>query len=55
MNGYISKPLRPNALEETIEEWTAGKPAIVDRAPVPPEGLSPSETAVAFDREDFVE
>jgi CheY-like chemotaxis protein len=55
MNGYISKPLRPNALEETIEEWTAGKPAIVDQAPVSPEGLSPSETAVAFDRVGFVE
>ena len=55
MNGYISKPLKPTALEETIEEWTAGKPAVVNRAPVRPEGLTPSATTVAFDREDFVE
>jgi CheY-like chemotaxis protein len=55
MNGYISKPLTPSALEETIEEWSAGKPAVVAQAPVPPEGFTPSQAAVAFDREDFVE
>ncbi|MGA3019264.1 MAG: Hpt domain-containing protein [Bryobacteraceae bacterium] len=55
MNGYISKPLKPSALEETIEECTAGTPAVVDRAPARPEGLTPGATTVAFDREDFVE
>jgi CheY-like chemotaxis protein/HPt (histidine-containing phosphotransfer) domain-containing protein len=55
MNGYLSKPIRPETLEQTIEEWTAGVPALPDRAPVPPT-VPPASTAVGvFDREGFVE
>ncbi len=51
MNGYVSKPLRPDALEQAIEEWTGGRLAVVEptdpvRVPIPVAGL--------FDREDYV-
>ena len=54
MNGYVAKPLRPDALERAIEEWTADMPAPVEQAPVPPQSPTRDEAAT-FDREDFVE
>jgi two-component system sensor histidine kinase/response regulator len=54
MNGYVAKPLRPDALERAIEEWTADMPAPVEQAPVPPRSPTRDEAAT-FDREDFVE
>jgi two-component system, sensor histidine kinase and response regulator len=54
MNGYIAKPLRPDALEQAIEEWTGG----LDSALEPPSPLPCPVTVPAapkFDREDFVE
>jgi CheY-like chemotaxis protein/HPt (histidine-containing phosphotransfer) domain-containing protein len=55
MTDYISKPLRPEALEQAIEQWTGGMPAPMDDAPVPPPGSTSSAGLTAFDREDFVE
>jgi HPt (histidine-containing phosphotransfer) domain-containing protein len=52
MNGYISKPLQPAALEQTIQEWTGGTTAGVD---VVQPNLAPRENAAVFDREGFVE
>ena len=54
MNGYISKPLRPEALEQAIEEWTGGPPALIGSCAGPPR-VPPGAAAAAFDREDFVE
>ena len=63
MNGYLSKPLRLDALERAIEQaieqrtvvepWTSVARVPVD--PAPPPALSPNPEAAAFDREDFVE
>jgi PAS domain S-box-containing protein len=61
MNGYVSKPLRADALEQAIEEWTSSMPAIVNPAPaaanpVPPvAGTPPVAAAEVFDSEGFVE
>jgi len=55
MNDYITKPLRREALEQAIEQWTGGTLAPVDRAPMPPPASSPNPGAVAFDQEDLVE
>jgi PAS domain S-box-containing protein len=55
MNGYISKPLRPEALEQAIEEWTGIMPARVDNALVPPSCAPPVAALTAFDRKDLVE
>ena len=55
MNGYISKPLRPEALEQAIEEWTGGKPALVDRAAGPTPNSQPGTALAVFDREGFVD
>ncbi len=61
MNDYVTKPLRPALLEQTIEHWTADIPARVDSSPVPPPvpgpapNSTPVEIASAFDVLDFVE
>ena len=55
MSGYISKPLRPEALEQTIEEWTGGISAAVPHAPFSAPGRAPSPATTAFDRNDFIE
>ena len=55
MNGYIAKPLKPDVLEQTIEEWTDGRPPRCDHQPVLPSGPTPDAAAPVFDREDFVE
>jgi len=56
MNGYISKPLRPEALEQEIERWTGLASAPLDHpAPMPPSARSPYHEVVVFDQEDFVE
>ena len=52
MDDYITKPLRPGALEQIIEEWTTGPRAPVDQAPPAP---TPSAATALFDREDFIE
>jgi CheY-like chemotaxis protein/HPt (histidine-containing phosphotransfer) domain-containing protein len=51
MNGYLSKPLRPEALQQAIEEWT-GVLSTAAAPTVPPP--VPATTAL-FDGEDFVE
>jgi PAS domain S-box-containing protein len=53
MNGYVSKPLRHEALEQAIEHWTGATLAPVAPAEAPEP--TPSASAVAFDGEDFVE
>ena len=54
MDGYVSKPLRPDALERAIEEWTGGLRDGVE--PAAPQPLAATvTTAAAFDRESFVE
>ena len=54
MNGYVSKPLRPDALEEAIEEWTGGLPPAAEPAAAPPLS-APTAVAAIFDREDLGE
>ena len=56
MNGYVSKPLRSDALEQAIEEWTCGvAPSRPDPPPVSPDPSTPSVAALVFDQQDFVE
>ena len=56
MNGYVAKPLRSDALEQAIEEWTSGLAAYPsDPAPVSCDPATPSAAALAFDQQDFVE
>jgi HPt (histidine-containing phosphotransfer) domain-containing protein len=53
MNGYVSKPLRPETLQQAITEWTGEVPAAIESvaAPVP----ASVAVASAFESEDFVE
>ena len=53
MNGYVSKPLRHEALEQAIEHWTGG--TLAPMAPAAAPEPTRSAPAVAFDGEDFVE
>jgi PAS domain S-box-containing protein len=55
MNGYVAKPLNPDALAQAIEEWTVGMPAPPERAPASPLGSNRDRTAAVFDEEEFVE
>jgi two-component system, sensor histidine kinase and response regulator len=59
MNDYITKPIRPAAVEQAIDRWTAGGPASVpsrvEDALAPPPHPVPSPAVRAFDSEDFVE
>ena len=56
MNGYVSKPLRSDVLEQAIEEWTCGvATSPPDPAPVSPDPSSPGAAALVFDQRDFVE
>jgi PAS domain S-box-containing protein len=57
MNGYLTKPLRSDALERAIEEWTCGVAAARSHPPPvsPPDPPLASATTLEFDREGFVE
>ncbi len=50
MNGYISKPLRADVLEQVVEEWTGGRPIVIEVQTQPP-----AAAAGTFDRDDFLE
>ncbi|HUI53824.1 MAG TPA: PAS domain S-box protein [Bryobacteraceae bacterium] len=54
MNGYVSKPLRPDALEEAIEDWAGGPPPAPQPASPPPVPV-PAAATTTFDREDLDE
>ena len=56
MNAYLTKPLRADALERAIEDWTTGKPIagkLAQTDPTPPPALS--ESPAPFDQGNFVE
>ncbi len=55
MSGYVSKPLRPQALEEAIEEWTCDILASPAPAHLPPPAPVAREAAALFDGKDFAE
>lgn len=52
MNGYVSKPLRSEELEQVIEQWTSRM--LADIQPADPQPV-PFTVSGTFDREDFVE
>jgi two-component system sensor histidine kinase/response regulator len=54
MNGYVTKPLRPEVLLQAIEKWTGGMPDVIDPAAPLPVLLNVPMAAV-FDREDYIE
>ena len=54
MNGYVSKPLRSEELEQAIEEWTGGAPSALPLAAALPTPAANPAAAPAFDREDFL-
>jgi two-component system, sensor histidine kinase and response regulator len=54
MNDYVAKPIKPDALERAIEEWTGGMPAnVAHRSAQPEPAVAP--TNALFDAEDFLE
>jgi len=55
MNDYISKPIRSDTLEQTLEAWTCGKTPYSKSSPVSLPAALPVEASVVFDREGFVE
>lgn len=54
MNAYISKPLKPAALEQVIQEWTGGMTVAAERAPALPGISASAEAGTVFDREGLV-
>ena len=54
MNGYTAKPLRPDALDQLIREWTGGMTAAADRASAASSGPTSDAAAAAFHGEDLV-
>jgi PAS domain S-box-containing protein len=54
MNGYLSKPLRADTLEQAIEEWTCGPRAAIEPS-LPPPLPETVSTAAGFDREGLLE
>ena len=56
MNGYVSKPLRPDALREAIEEWSGGGPRSEPEVPASlPAPLAAPTADLPFDRQGFDE
>ncbi len=60
MNGYVSKPLKPEALEQAIEEWTGGARPAPLASGIPMEAAAEVPAVIAapetlFDREDFID
>ena len=51
MNGYVSKPLRIDALERAIAEWTGGIGAAVEPSVAPSAAAAPQTTL--FDSQEF--
>ncbi len=54
MNDYISKPLRTDLLDQTIEQWTAGARAGSERM-TPPAELAAAGGSKLFDSGDFTD
>jgi CheY-like chemotaxis protein len=52
MNGYVAKPLRFDALERVIEEWTGGVRTVVDPPDAAPRA-SAGANAASFDPKEF--
>jgi HPt (histidine-containing phosphotransfer) domain-containing protein len=55
MNDYVTKPIRPAAVEQAIEQWAVGGPARVEKEAVPPPRPAPAPVVKVFDAEDLVE
>ena len=55
MNGYVPKPLRPEALEQAIEEWTAVLPPRLETGTPPALLAAPTGQPATFDRDDLLE
>ena len=55
MNGYITKPLRPELLERAIEEWTGGLSAAAGPTSPPEEPAAREPAAVLFDAEGVLD
>ena len=55
MNDYITKPIRPAAVEHAIERWAVRGPARAEKEPAPRPLPTPAPAVKVFDAEDLLE